>query len=454
MEETDYICHFCSEDNLYTDEPENHQLEHIAENTNNSGNTCTIKGIHSDMNVIQERQDTDLYITKSSSNLENCQPLDELMLEERNILESYAYDTRQDKEMIHSNRDPEETALKPTYNNCKKTESANELTANKQDIWEAQTDVDAHNISNRQTTDYTGSAKPRRNTKQKTEKDDILINQKSRILNLENEVKQLRNVLNTHKEGDADIERPTREHPNVGYKQNDCNHKCCEKIQHNDRYKDDVIEQRIRLIEMQMIQNMCITTALNTHRALQDRPLTHTTSTTNGYYPMNTFGMMHPHRQPLQYGMPPQYSAPFTYYPTIYLQSPPDTNNHQFPHQQLQQQYGQNVIHNQGFSQHQLHKHLPHQQVQQQYGQHVIHNQGFSQHQHQDQQQYGQNVAHNQGFSQHQLQHNHFPHQQIQHQYGKNVTHNQGSLQHHQDQIIEFRQHPSQHLAQHLSQQQ
>ena len=76
----------------------------------------------------------------------------------------------------------------------------------------------------------------------------------------------------------ADIERPTREHPNVGYRHNDCNtcnhHKCCQQTHHNDRYKDEVIEQRLRIVEMQMIHNMCITTALNTHVALQNRPST------------------------------------------------------------------------------------------------------------------------------------------------------------------------------------
>ena len=90
---------------------------------------------------------------------------------------------------------------------------------NKKDKWEIQPDVEDHNTSNRQKADYAGTAKTRRNTKQKNEKDDILINQKSRILNLENEVKQLRNTLSTYKESNADIERPTREHPNVGYRQ-------------------------------------------------------------------------------------------------------------------------------------------------------------------------------------------------------------------------------------------
>jgi hypothetical protein len=47
--------------------------------------------------------------------------------------------------------------------------------------------VEDHNTSNIQKVDYAGTAKTRRNTKQKNENDDILINQKSRILNLENE---------------------------------------------------------------------------------------------------------------------------------------------------------------------------------------------------------------------------------------------------------------------------
>jgi len=396
MEKADYICHFCSEDNLYTDKAEKHQLEHIAEKTDNTGNTITLKDIHSDMNVIQERQYTDLYTTKSSSNLENCQSLDELLLEERNMLESYAYDTQPDKEVIDTNIDPEETVLKSTYNNSQKTERANDC-ENKKDKWEIQPVVEDHNTSNRQKADYAGTAKTRRNTKQKTEKDDILINQKSRILNLENEVKQLRNTLITHKEGNADIERPIREHPNVGYRHNDCNtcnhHKCCQQTHHNDRYKDDVIEQRLRIVEMQMIQNMCITTALNTHVALQNRPPTHMMPPTYGYYPMNIHGPMHPHLKPSQHRMPPQYSAPFSYYPTTNVQPPPDTYNHHFPQQQVQQQYGQNVTHNQGFSQHQSQHHQD-QTVE------------FRQHpsQHQAQQQPGHNGAQNQHLHQHQSQ--------------------------------------------------
>jgi hypothetical protein len=224
MEKADYICHFCSEDNLYSDKAEKLQLEHIAEKIDTTGNTITLNDTHSDMNVIQERQDTGLYTTKSSSNLENCQSLDELLLEERNILESYAYDTQPDKEEIDINIDSEETILKSTYNNSQNRERANDMVTNKKDKWEIQHDVEDHNTSNRQKTDYAGTAKTRRNTKQKNEKDDILINQKSRILNLENEVKQLRNTLSTYKEGNDDIERPTREHPNVEYRHNDFAH--------------------------------------------------------------------------------------------------------------------------------------------------------------------------------------------------------------------------------------
>ena len=186
----------------------------------------------------------------------------------------------------------------------------------------------------------------------------------------------------------ADIERPTKEHPNVGYRHNDCNtcnhHKCCQQTHHNDRYKDEVIEQRLRIVEMQMIQNMCITTALNTHVALQNRPSTHMTSPTYGFYPMNIHGPMHRHPQPFQHRMPPQYSAPFSCYPTTNFQPPPGTYNHHFPQQRVQQQYGQNVTHNQGFSQHQSQHH------QDQTGE-------FRQHpsQHQAQQQSGHNGAQN-----------------------------------------------------------
>jgi hypothetical protein len=253
------------------------------------------------------------------------------------------------------------------------------MVTNEKDKWEIQPDVEDHNTSNRQKVDYAGTAKTRRNTKQKNEKDDILINQKSRILNLQNEVKQL------------------REHPNVEYRHNDCitgnHHKCCQQTLHNDRYKDELIEQRLRIVEMQMIQNMCITTALNTHMALQNRPTTHMASPTYGFYPMNIHGPMHPHPQPFQHRMPPQYLAPFSYYPTTNFPPPSGTYNHHFPQQGVQQQYGQNVTHNQGFYQHQSQHH------QDQTGK-------FRQHpsQYQAQQQSGHNGAQNQHLHQHEVQ--------------------------------------------------
>jgi hypothetical protein len=91
--------------------------------------------------------------------------------------------------------------------------------------------------------------------------------------------------------------------------------------------------------------------------------------------------------------MPPQYSALFLYYPTTNFQPPPGTYNHHLPQQRVQQQYGQNVTHNQGFSQHQSQHH------QDQTGQ-------FRKHpsQHQAQQQSGHNGAQNEHLHQHQVQ--------------------------------------------------
>ena len=72
---------------------------------------------------------------------------------------------------------------------AKNAERENDMITNNKDTWEIQPGVEDHNIANRQKADYAGTPKTRRNTKQKTEKDDKLINQKSRISNLENEVK-------------------------------------------------------------------------------------------------------------------------------------------------------------------------------------------------------------------------------------------------------------------------
>jgi membrane-bound lytic murein transglycosylase len=67
--------------------------------------------------------------------------------------------------------------------------------------------------------------------------------------------------------------------------------------------------------------------------------------------------------------------------------------NHHLPQQRVQQQYGQNVTHNQGFSQHQSQYH------QDQTGQFRKHHS-----QHQAQQQSGHNGAQNQHLHQHQVQ--------------------------------------------------
>ena len=111
--------------------------------------------------------------------------------------------------------------------------------------------------------------KQNRGSKQKQERNEVLINQKSRILHLENEVKQLKTVLTTYQEhnccrGDNDHRRnegPTQR-PAV-QEDNNINHRLIDSL------RADLIEHRLRSVEMQMMQNMCLSTAISTHLALQ-----------------------------------------------------------------------------------------------------------------------------------------------------------------------------------------
>ncbi|VDI14243.1 Hypothetical predicted protein [Mytilus galloprovincialis] len=106
--------------------------------------------------------------------------------------------------------------------------------------------------------------------KTKDEKEDIIINQKTRILTLENEINQLKNVVNSQNESQ--------------HNQNSC---CQQNI------RDELMDQRIRMLETQMVQNMCINTALTTQLAMQTRstyPMSaHTPNMHCGAPPFNHF---------------------------------------------------------------------------------------------------------------------------------------------------------------------
>ena len=100
--------------------------------------------------------------------------------------------------------------------------------------------------------------------KTKSDKEDIIVNQKTRILNLENEIKQLKKVVDTY----------TRTGPNAATTRENT-----DGVQpatyHNPNHQpnqpatmQDLLEHRMRILETQMMQTMCINTAIHTQIAL------------------------------------------------------------------------------------------------------------------------------------------------------------------------------------------
>ena len=91
--------------------------------------------------------------------------------------------------------------------------------------------------------------------------------QKTRILNLENELKQLKNLLKTFTDnqnantlGGYSNPDSTPQH----HMDSNSSNKCCFQ-----RVKEELIEHRLRSLEQQVVHNMCINTALTTQIAIQ-----------------------------------------------------------------------------------------------------------------------------------------------------------------------------------------
>ncbi|VDH98320.1 Hypothetical predicted protein [Mytilus galloprovincialis] len=140
--------------------------------------------------------------------------------------------------------------------------------------------------------------------KTKDEKEDIIINQKTRILTLENEINQLKNVVNSQNES-----------------QHNQNSFCQQNI------RDELMDQRIRMLETQMVQNMCINTALTTQLAMQTRstyPMSaHTPNMHCGAPPFNHF----------LYPVSTSSHFPPSHIPLHSIPSFQAYNHHQFVHQ-------------------------------------------------------------------------------------------------------------------------
>ncbi|CAG2239403.1 unnamed protein product [Mytilus edulis] len=143
------------------------------------------------------------------------------------------------------------------------------------------------------------------------EHDQTLITQRTRILDLENEVNQLRTVLQTfkdhikHQSDPAEIDPSSKLHhsyridanPHINPRhRNDTNSPLSH--QHLDTYyKQELMENRLRILENQTAQNMSINTALITQLSLQNRPMSH-------YHPPCQHNLLQSH-------YPPQQPVPF-----------------------------------------------------------------------------------------------------------------------------------------------
>ncbi|CAG2245972.1 unnamed protein product [Mytilus edulis] len=143
----------------------------------------------------------------------------------------------------------------------------------------------------------------------------IPINAETRILTLENEINQLKNVVNSLALNSSNLN---------AHGQNESQHNqnsCCQQ-----KIRDELVDQRIRMLETQMVQNMCINTALTTQLAMQTRPT----------YPMSA------HPTNMHCGAPPfnHFQHPvstFSHFPPSHIPMHPipsfQAYNHQFVHQ-------------------------------------------------------------------------------------------------------------------------
>ncbi|VDI78571.1 Hypothetical predicted protein [Mytilus galloprovincialis] len=115
-----------------------------------------------------------------------------------------------------------------------------------------------------------GVKKNHKGTKNKNDKEEIITAQKTRILNLENEIKHMKTVLDTIvQRGENKInEQPSVQGTTETNEQSNTQH-AFQQLQ--SQMKEMIMENRLKTIENQMIQNMCMQTAITTQMALQIR---------------------------------------------------------------------------------------------------------------------------------------------------------------------------------------
>ncbi|CAC5371771.1 unnamed protein product [Mytilus coruscus] len=126
--------------------------------------------------------------------------------------------------------------------------------------------------------------KSQKSTKSKNDKEETITAKKTRILNLENEIKHMKSVLDTFTRREETQQNVQAQHLitdniHVGPNSNVHNTYMYQKLQN--KMKETHLENRLKIMENQMIQNMCIQTALTTQMALQNR---HSISHHHGFY--------------------------------------------------------------------------------------------------------------------------------------------------------------------------
>ena len=161
--------------------------------------------------------------------------------------------------------------------------------------------LDEKKSSNGQPSEISTKAKPKKTAKatMKVKKDDIA--DKSYILELENQINVLKSTLNLYEKSKGlnqnQPEAPSttdcpenRKHEQPNNTAQTCNHNCCTEM------KDKLQENRMRMLEMQMMQNLYINNALHIQLASQARP----------YYQNNAYSYP---TSPVP-GTPPVYGGP------------------------------------------------------------------------------------------------------------------------------------------------
>ncbi|CAG2184840.1 unnamed protein product [Mytilus edulis] len=98
-----------------------------------------------------------------------------------------------------------------------------------------------------------------------SEKDEIIVTQKTRILNLENEIiKRMKTVIDAIQAGKETSNQNQTSNQNANARE------FCQQDQMTQNHiKDMLLDQRLRAIETQMMQNMFIQTAITTQIAIQ-----------------------------------------------------------------------------------------------------------------------------------------------------------------------------------------